>query len=65
MDIEIIKALANLPLDFVLIYLIVKQQAQINMLLERIGASEREHLDSLVRILCRGSLGDNDRNVDK
>lgn len=36
MDLEVIKALANVPVELVLIYIIVQQQKQQTMLVEKI-----------------------------
>lgn len=52
MDIEIIKVLANLPLDFVLIYIIVQQQKQITALMDRMQSNDREYASNLFRLVC-------------
>lgn len=36
MDVELIKALASVPVELVLIYIIVQQQKQITLLVERV-----------------------------
>lgn len=54
MDIETIKALSDLPLVFVLIYIIIKQQAQITALLERIGSNERTYTENIMRLVIGG-----------
>lgn len=36
MDVELIKALASVPVELVLIYIITQQQKQITMLVERL-----------------------------
>lgn len=62
MDAEVIKLLAALPLETVLIYLIVRQQAQIERLLASIIESEREHARSILELVTSKSC---DRSVDK
>lgn len=50
MDIEIIKTLASLPTEIVLIYLVIRMQGEKEKLLAAIIESEREHARNLVSI---------------
>lgn len=52
MDIEVIKAIASLPVEAILVFLLVRQQLQIEKLLAGMVQSEREHADRLVAIAC-------------
>lgn len=52
MDAEIVKALAELPAMVVLIYLLVRMQAEKEKLLAALIESEREHARNLVAIAC-------------
>lgn len=54
MDVELIKALADLPIMGILIYLLVKEQGTNEKLLMSIIESEREHARNLVNIACHG-----------
>lgn len=47
MDLEVIKALANVPVELVLIYIIVQQQKQQTMLVEKI-CELRNHLEAVL-----------------
>jgi len=53
---ETIKALAQLPLVGVLIYLLVRSQTNIDSLMKTIIESEREHAKNLVQIICSGRI---------
>lgn len=58
MDIEIIKAVSDLPIVAILIYLVVRQQAEIDKLLERVIQNERDFTDRIIAIIqCWDSLG--------
>lgn len=52
MEADLVKALASLPLDGILIYLIVRQQAQIEKLFNCLVESEREHARTIVSIIA-------------
>lgn len=56
MDIELIKALGTLPLEAVLIFIIIRQQQQIEKLMASIIESERNHASNLLQIVV-GSRG--------
>lgn len=54
MDIELIKALGDLPIVGILIYLLVREQGTNEKLLMSIIESERDHARNLVNIACHG-----------
>jgi len=56
MDPETIKALADVPVVGVLIFLLVRQQLQNEKLLLQFAESEREHAKNLVTILTSGTF---------
>lgn len=56
MEIDLIKEIVNLPIIAVLIYLMVRQQAQIDKLLASVIESERNHAKDLVEIVCSGKI---------
>lgn len=57
---ETIEALSKLPLDFVLIYIIVMQQKQINLLTERMVANANQLASLVVSYIRNGGSMDND-----
>lgn len=65
MDIEVIKALASLPLEAVLIYLIIRQQSQIEKLLACMVENERNHTRDLLEVLVSRGGSVDDRSTDR
>lgn len=59
METEIIKALADLPLTGILVYLLIRQQAQIEKLLVEFANSEREHARNIVDLITHRSIPQN------
>lgn len=57
MDIELIKALGDLPITALLIYLLVRQQGENEKLLTQLIESERCHARNIIDIISR------DRNL--
>lgn len=56
MDPETIKALAESGVSAVLIFIVVRQQLQIEKLLGSIIESERQHARNLIDIFCSGRV---------
>jgi hypothetical protein len=56
MDSETLKALADLPVVIVLVFLLYRQQQINETLLVRFAQSEREHAEHLVTILTHGTF---------
>lgn len=56
MDIELIKALGDLPVVAICIYLIIRTQGEKEKLLSELIASERSHAKDLVDIIVSGRV---------
>jgi hypothetical protein len=56
MDVELIKALANLPITAILIYLVIRLQAEKEKLLTSFIEGERCHAKDLVDIVLSGKI---------
>jgi hypothetical protein len=54
MDVQTIQAIASLPLMGVMVWLLVREQAQKEKLLDTMIASEKVHVETLIRILAPG-----------
>lgn len=62
MDAELLKTLAGVPVELIMIFIIVQQQKQINLLLERIVQSEREYAANLCALFRDFSGMDHRKN---
>lgn len=56
MTAEMVTALANAPVVIVLIYLIIRMQAEKEKLIAALVESERQHAQDLVKIICSGKV---------
>lgn len=62
MDIEIIKALTGLPVELILIYLIIRMQAEKEKIIGALIDSERKHALDLIDVFCGSDRRDDSNN---
>lgn len=53
-DASLIEAIAKLGIDGILIYLLLREQAQKEKLLDQLVIQARQHAENLVQMACRG-----------
>lgn len=56
MDADVIKALAEWPIVVILLYLLVREQAQKEKLLTELLNQARQHAEHLVELACHGVI---------